>query len=75
MVGKDFWNGDDVSPYWSIKLRKSFLPKNPKPCNSDNSRSNQFAAGNNSTIENVLRVGLVTVNTKKRSWVIIEWKL
>ena len=51
MDGKDFWNGALESPYWSIKLRKSFLSFIIIPLSSDNSLSSQFAAKNNSVIE------------------------
>ena len=51
MEGNSFWNGEVVSPYCSIRFRKSFLPAKLTPCNSEISRSSQFAAGNNSATD------------------------
>ena len=48
MEGKDFWKGELESPYCNIKFLKSFLSLILIPLNSATSRSNQFAAKNNS---------------------------
>jgi len=49
--GYDFWKGTLVSPYWSIKLRKSFLLLNTFPESSETSRSSQLEVGYNSEME------------------------
>lgn len=56
MVGNDFWNGAEESPYCNKRFLKSCLPKKLTPCNSETSRSSQFAAGNNSVMEKRLEV-------------------
>ena len=62
-MGKDFWKGAEASPYCNIKLRKSFLPRNEIPLNSETSRSSQLAAENNSVIEHSwLKAELVVDN-------------
>lgn len=49
--GKDFWKGNELSPYCNNKFLRSFLPEKFIPCNSEFSLSSQLAEEKISEIE------------------------